>query len=271
MNKMDEMILVVPRDEVFPDGRAFQGFDSKRVDEVLLAVAVHGRLMRRGDAEEDATYKQPIPYVVIARPAEDGALEVFAYERLGGGGETRLHGRVSVGVGGHVNVVSDGPDMLPALLAEAGREIEEEVDILGGCSPHIRVAGLINDDSDAVGEVHLGLLMVALLPAGTDVHVRETEQLLGRFVRLDSLAETERLENWSVVAVQALARPEVLRRLAGPATSTEVAAAVFLYGHEEFGRATDRERVAFFNLADGERARYVARARELLAWLNKHG
>lgn len=36
--------------------------------------------MRRGDAEENPDFKQPIPYVVIKR--ED---EVYVYERLQGG------------------------------------------------------------------------------------------------------------------------------------------------------------------------------------------
>lgn len=53
------------------------------------------REMRRGDAEEDPRFKQPIPYVVIKR--ED---EVFLYERLAGGGESRLHNKLAFQIDG---------------------------------------------------------------------------------------------------------------------------------------------------------------------------
>src|SRR5690606_19791390 len=124
MSKMDERILVVPRVVLFglADGAAFQGVetDADKVATALHSIAAHGRLHRRGDAERDPDYKQPIPYCVLTRKGERG-LEVFAYERLSGGGEARLHGKASIGVGGHMNLVPDVEAPADVILAEALR------------------------------------------------------------------------------------------------------------------------------------------------------
>ncbi len=46
--------------------------------------------------EEDPSYKQLISYCLLEN--EHG--EILVYERLSGGGEARLHGQSSIGVGG---------------------------------------------------------------------------------------------------------------------------------------------------------------------------
>ncbi|WP_442246660.1 Y-family DNA polymerase, partial [Staphylococcus aureus] len=56
---------------------------------------------RRGDMEEDPSYKHLISYCLLEN--EHG--EILVYERLYGGGEARLHGQSSIGVGGHMNDV----------------------------------------------------------------------------------------------------------------------------------------------------------------------
>lgn len=55
--------------------------------------------LARADAESDPTYKQWIPYVLL-RNAQ-GHLATYARQ----GGETRLHGCWSLGLGGHINPV----------------------------------------------------------------------------------------------------------------------------------------------------------------------
>ncbi|MGW6084920.1 hypothetical protein ACWF1R_20740, partial [Bacillus subtilis] len=68
MGKMDEMILVAPRDDVFKkESLTFQGVysEDRRVAEIMAQIEAAYREMRRGDAEEDPRFKQPIPYVVI--------------------------------------------------------------------------------------------------------------------------------------------------------------------------------------------------------------
>ncbi len=73
MGKMDEIILVAPREQVFENERlTFQGVNtaSAKISAIMKQIEAHFSEMRRGDAEEDPSYKQPIPYVVIKRRDE---------------------------------------------------------------------------------------------------------------------------------------------------------------------------------------------------------
>ena len=93
----EEMVMVVPRDQV-PD---FQGFMAVGRDYVL-ALSSLGRYMKRSLAEEDPSFKQLIPYAIIMSGGQ-----VFKYRRGVKGGESRLHGLISVGVGGHISAVDE--------------------------------------------------------------------------------------------------------------------------------------------------------------------
>ena len=130
MSKMDEMIVVSPRRAVFDEERlAFQGvlpISDDRVGRILAGLTARVHLARRGDVEEDPSLLQPIPYIVLMRDGDVGP-EVFTYTRLTGGGESRLHGKVSVGVGGHMNRLFDHLGLMNMVAEEAGRELEEEL------------------------------------------------------------------------------------------------------------------------------------------------
>lgn len=213
MSKMDEMIIVAPRHELFCGERdAFHGFlplGDPRVESILRGLCHAPRPARRGDVEEDPSLKQPIPYVVLFRRGDGGETELFAYTRLTGGGEARLHGKVSVGVGGHMNRGFSHDTLETVVWEEAARELEEELRFAGESTdpPSARFVGLINDDSGAVQQVHLGLLALAEVPAGVTVTVRETDRLEGRWMAVSALRAPEsfaRLESWSQFALDAL-------------------------------------------------------------------
>lgn len=144
--------------------------------------------MPRDAAELDPSYKQLIPYVVVRR-GDDW----FATERLRGGTESRLHGRISLGVGGHVEVPEPGRGAIECGLL---REWTEEVD----CStePAFAFEGFVNDDSIEVGRVHVGLVYSVTLGDAAELRVRETEKLEGAFRPMEWLEPRwERLETWS--------------------------------------------------------------------------
>ncbi len=105
--------------------------------------------------------------------------------RLKKGGEARLHGLMSIGVGGHINPVDD-VDRENVLLRGLERELDEEVEIehRGGLHP----VGFINDDTNGVGSVHLGLCYT--LPVEGEVRVRETEKLEGGWTTAAELRGT---------------------------------------------------------------------------------
>ncbi len=150
----------------------------------------------RAAAETDPSFKQLIPYAVLRR---DGL--VFHYRRAGGG-EGRLRGKRSIGIGGHVND-SDGP---PATAARAGflRELAEEVELPAGWTD--RLAALLHDPSTPVGAVHLGLIHLVDCPPGT---VRPREAGLAEWgwaAPAELLAQAEDFETWSQLVLAALPR-----------------------------------------------------------------
>lgn len=193
---MSERVLVLPRDRV-PGGCDFHGIREVEPDalaELRRAVTEHGRYLDRPAAETDTSFKQLIPYVVV----RDGP-GVFLMRRTDAGGDARLHGKATIGVGGHLNPVDHGED---ALLAGLQREWDEELD--AGWQPDFRLVGLLNDDTNPVGSVHLGVVFT-VEAAGRPVTVRERDKLSGAIVgRNEVVASWERLETWSRLVAEAL-------------------------------------------------------------------
>ena len=194
---MTEQVLVIPRSAV-PGGCDFTGV--RPADAALLAalrdaVEEHGRYLDRPAAEQDRDWKQLIPYVVV----RDGRA-TFLMERTDAGGDARLHRKASIGVGGHLNPVDYGEDPLMAGLA---REWAEELD--APWQPRFELVGLLNDDSNPVGSVHLGVVFTVEAD-GHQVDVRETDKLSGRMASRDEVrAAWDRLETWSqLVAAELL-------------------------------------------------------------------
>ncbi len=199
-----EFVYVVKRRELFPlrFPQGFEPLDEAETAEVVARIRTRGFFVERRHAETDATLKQIIPYCVVARGGE-----VFLTRRTKAGGDARLHGKRSIGIGGHLNPV-DGADVLALGLR---REIEEELHVEGAWTA--RAIGLLNDDSTDVGSVHFGLVHV--VRAAGDVRVRETENLVGGFVadeELRRLCRDERatFETWSALLVDRLS--DVLER-----------------------------------------------------------
>jgi predicted NUDIX family phosphoesterase len=186
---MVERVLVLPREQV-PGGCDFTGIrdaDERTMAALQDATATHGRFVDRPIAEEDPGLKQLIPYVVV----RDGEL-VYLMERTAAGGDPRLHGKASIGVGGHLNPVDEGED---ALADGLRREWSEE--LVADWQPAFRLVGLLNDDSNPVGSVHLGVVF-EVQADGRPVEVRERDKLTGRFATVTEVrAAAERMETWS--------------------------------------------------------------------------
>lgn len=171
-----------------------RGLITDNLDAALELIAERHDFLPRPIAEGNPDYKQVIPYVALV----DGE-KVFATRRLPESGETRLHGLISLGVGGHI-AQTDGAGR-QALLNGMRRELREEVSIEEEGTP--RFAGLINDDGTEVGKVHLGLFCV--LPVRGRVRVRETGKLEGFWLRRAELRGREsEMESWSGIVLDAL-------------------------------------------------------------------
>lgn len=192
-------MLVLPRDAV-PGGCDFLGvkpIDDADLDGLRRALASDARWLDRDSAEQDSSHKQLIPYVVV-RDTD----RVFLMERTNAGGDPRLHRRATIGVGGHLNPVDDGPDPLGSGLR---REWREELD--ADWEPDFAPIGLLNDDRNPVGAVHLGVVF-EVQAAGRAIDVRERDKLSGRMASLDEVrARWDRMETWSQLVAEALWGP----------------------------------------------------------------
>ena len=150
-----EEILVISR-ELFDELGSFQGIqiDILRYLEIILDPA-NNFFMDRAAAEEDPSFKQIIPYALFHHNGH-----YLHYTRGKSGGESRLHAQGSVGVGGHINPVDERADPLgrETYLAGVEREIDEELNISGRHKN--RIVALLNDDSNDVGKVHLGVVHI---------------------------------------------------------------------------------------------------------------
>lgn len=187
-NQANEQVMVV-KTEDFRSIGLFQGY--KEWHEYFDLIQ-SGFFIDRELAEVSPEYKQLIPYIVVMK---DG--KYLSYLRDKSGGEKRLTSKRSIGFGGHVNPV-DGFEN--ALSVGCARELEEE---LGLKYYTLQIKGLINDDSNDVGKVHLGLVYFAEVTTEPVSHCKSVVDL--RFETAESLKKDENLyENWSNIVVQSI-------------------------------------------------------------------
>lgn len=197
-----EEVLVVPR-ALLEEIGAFEGIRTEGLDGAvgrLLDPASHF-FMDRAAAELDPSHKQLIPYCIF-RCGD----RILHYTRGKAGGESRLHAKISVGVGGHVNPVDMGEGRIgpDAYHAAVTREIEEELDLPE--EHEHRIIALLNDESNAVGQVHLGIVHLVDLKSDA-VGSREDALLDLGFTPLAELNGPlfDRLETWSQFCIRHLA------------------------------------------------------------------
>lgn len=199
MSKFDEQILVVKRDTLFNgEAHAFNGFISKDDNRYKEIVKSFGdfEVKRRGDMEEDPSYKQLISYCIITNSDE-----TLVYKRLEGGGEARLHGLLSIGVGGHMNDVESEESINGKLRVNAARELEEEVGLSADDVRNIEIHGLINDDDNEVGKVHIGLILKIDVEKDKIIN-KEEDTIALEWVKNDVLETMSPYESWSELIIR---------------------------------------------------------------------
>lgn len=196
MSKWDEQILVVNRKELFNnEENHFYGFIQKNDEKTkkIIDTFESYEVKRRGDMEEDSSYKQLIGYVLLK---DANTNEVLVYKRLVGGGEARLHGKDSVGIGGHMNEV-EGKTIFEMLKINAARELNEEVGVSEEeALNNLHFIGLINDDKTEVGQVHVGVVYECKVDK-SKVEVKEDDTLVIRWMTADEAKAEENYETWS--------------------------------------------------------------------------
>ncbi len=209
----EEQVLVVER-KVLDDLGAFHGlnFDVQRHLDALFAPG-GPRFMSRPEAEKDPAFKQLIPYVIMTCQGK-----CLTYVRGKRAGETRLVGNRSIGIGGHINPIDwtlFSADFYQTYCEAVEREVSEEVCVEANRTD--RVVALLNDDSNDVGQVHLGIVHCWILDAPK---VTKREQMITQMdfmslVELQAVRDT--METWSQLCLDGL--PEIMARLESTAPS----------------------------------------------------
>lgn len=202
-----EQVLVVPT-SIFHQIGHFQGFCDqvdKYVDPLLNSELV--RYEPRDRMEEDPNFKQLIPYVIFLYKDAEDVSHVFQYTRGSGQGESRLHAKLSIGIGGHISVEDTNSNDTSSeanspYFVGMQRELDEEVRI--DTAYDDQCVGLINDDETEVGKVHLGVVHIFRV-AEPKVEANETDIVDAGFVPVSQLRENlDRMETWSSYCFKSL-------------------------------------------------------------------
>ena len=198
----DEQVLVVQR-KVFEEVGAFNGLalDIQKYIDKLFAPGVP-RFMPRPQAEKDPSFKQLIPYVIMTCNGK-----YLSYVRGKRAGETRLVAKRSLGIGGHINPVDwtlFTAESYKTYLEAVQREVAEEVSVETAYTD--KVVALLNDDSNEVGQVHLGIVHLWTLD---EPKVNRKEQMITQmgFMSIPELQDVrDTMETWSQICFDGLAK-----------------------------------------------------------------
>ena len=115
------------------------------------------------------------------------------------GGEERLKGQASIGLGGHLDY---GEDVVDALL----RELQEEVGLAKDQMSEIILCGYINSDLNEVDSVHLCVVYHAYTDR-EDISCLEVDKLIGGWFTVPEMREARRngyMESWSAMCFDEL-------------------------------------------------------------------
>ena len=195
----DESVLVIKR-ELFDEIGTFQGI-STEIDKYLPVFLnpSNNFFIHRELAEDDPTHKQIIPYAIFKHGDK-----FLKYLRGKKSGEQRLASKSSIGIGGHINQDDFNSSSLEkdTYLTGIEREINEELII--NCDYNNLPIALINDDSNDVGQVHLGVVHLFDLESDQveagEANIENLEFLSSE----DLLKEKDNLESWSQICVDHL-------------------------------------------------------------------
>jgi len=148
-DKWAEEVLVVKNSALF-NAERWQGIKTTDLESYITTITKHKEFMPRGVAETNFEYKQIIPYVIFKHKDR-----YFLMQRKSTASESRLASSYSLGIGGHLRK----EDVTSHSIFEwAQREFNEEVTYK---DPYTTTfLGILNDDSNEVGSVHLGVVII---------------------------------------------------------------------------------------------------------------
>lgn len=192
-----EEVLVVRSDKV-ADLLAGKGHGMcfPREDQVMQFVLENHTFMERNEAEFAPEYKQIIPYLLITNRSN-----YILTQRTWRQTEKRLHNKLSIGFGGHINP-AEKTNSENVIMQGLYKELSEEVSL--SQVDEIRFCGVVNDDTSEVGRYHLGLVFLVI--AGNDeFEIVERHKMTGRWASKSEIkAIYDDMESWSQIVFRDL-------------------------------------------------------------------
>lgn len=188
-----EQILVVKRDVLFSKTSAWLGVKKGLMSDFQELITQHQEFHPRDQMETDFTYKQIIPYLIFCHDDR-----YFVMQRSDNASEQRLKGKYSLGIGGHIRK----EDLQGITIADwARREFCEEIEYNGNFS--VEPIGVLNDDTDDVGKVHIGLVLL-LKGDSDDIKIRSELKSGSLMTKKECKDLLLSMESWSAHIVHDL-------------------------------------------------------------------
>lgn len=190
--KEEEVLVVDKKDYDFiPDGL------SKLDHNILNFILDAGKFVKRYNAEYNPEYLQIIPYVLIQHKDT-----YFAVKRTGG--DERLIGMISLGMGGHINPEDaiEGKNILESNIIRelSDEELNIDLDKTVSCEP----LGFIRytNPEDVISQDHMGVFYL-LVTEDENVTIKETDKMVGGFLTKEEIIEQgSKSESWSKILIE---------------------------------------------------------------------
>ena len=188
----DEKVLCIPTEALssFAEGEDPILYPT---DHVLACLHECASYQLRWQVEQDSSWKQVIPYVVM-----ETSDRLMAAKRLKG--DPRLVGGYTLGMGGHINP-EDGEDPIETCIR---RELEEETTFnwerdLAGYQIH--PTSFVNVRNE-VSLMHICIPVQLQVRDYKSIQIRETEKLQGVWMSKTELSLLDgKLEGWSEITM----------------------------------------------------------------------
>lgn len=119
----------------------------------------------RSKVENDPRQQQIIPYIIV----ENTNGKILVMTRTPKQTETRLHNKLSLGIGGHINPKDNDSFGGSLIMAAAFRELREEIGFNSYSQQVFCFVGMLVQREDPVGKVHTGVVF----------HMVTTEETIG--------------------------------------------------------------------------------------------
>jgi len=189
---MKEQVLVIPSHYI-----NIAGFieDEIIIDRLFQKVESNFQFLERNIAEYDENYKQIIPQIVLKHQKE-----YLLLKRTVKQSEKRLHNKYSLTLGGHINPVDNSTSFASILEKALYRELEEEIYFNKITRYRMNRIGLVNDSSNEVSRVHLGIVYLLEIFDKNELEIKEKENMEGTFTTIEEIKlYYDKMESWSQI------------------------------------------------------------------------